>query len=151
MNSYNGVCSLLIGKEFYDVKWRLTSKAPCKSHTSLTGLSMSRSSKKLLSRRRTNCSSRGFTYILTSVTTARMNICFLLPMASRRRLDAASRQSRQKPEHRRDLASGRPVTFLSNKRCLPPASFRFHLAIDTLAIGCAIPAIRARSGLTSVS
>ena len=26
---------------------------------------------------------------------------------------------------------------------LPPASFRFHLAVDTLAIGYTIPAIRA--------
>ena len=34
---------------------------------------------------------------------------------------------------------------------LPPASFRFHLAMDTLALGYAIPAIRARSGLTPVS
>ena len=32
-------------------------------------------------------------------------------------------------------------------RCLPPASFRFHLTMDTLALGYAIPAIRARSGL----
>ena len=36
-------------------------------------------------------------------------------------------------------------------RCLPPASFRFHLTMDTLALGYAIPAIRARSGLTPVS
>ena len=28
-------------------------------------------------------------------------------------------------------------------RCLPPASFRFQLAMDTLAFGCMIPAIRA--------
>ena len=32
-------------------------------------------------------------------------------------------------------------------RCLPPASFRFHLATDTLAIGYVIPAIRVHSGL----
>ena len=32
-------------------------------------------------------------------------------------------------------------------RYLPPASFRFHLTIDTLALGYAIPAIRARSDL----
>lgn len=27
-------------------------------------------------------------------------------------------------------------------RCLPAASFRFHLTMDTLAFGCMIPAIR---------
>ena len=32
-------------------------------------------------------------------------------------------------------------------RCLPPASFRFQLAMDTLAIGCMIPAIRDHWGL----
>lgn len=31
----------------------------------------------------------------------------------------------------------------SSFECLPPASFRFHLAVDTLAIGYTIPAIRA--------
>ncbi|EDV00136.1 hypothetical protein BACCOP_00003 [Phocaeicola coprocola DSM 17136] len=36
-------------------------------------------------------------------------------------------------------------------RCLPPASFRFHLTMDTLAIGCMIPAIRAHWGLAPVS
>ncbi len=35
-------------------------------------------------------------------------------------------------------------------RCLPPASFRFRLATDTLALGYVIPAIRAHSGLTPV-
>ena len=35
-------------------------------------------------------------------------------------------------------------------RYLPPASSRFHLAMDTLAIGYAIPAIRAHSGLSPV-
>lgn len=33
---------------------------------------------------------------------------------------------------------------------LPPPSFRFHLAMDTLALGYVIPAIRAHSGLTPV-
>ena len=36
-------------------------------------------------------------------------------------------------------------------RCLPQASFRFQLAMDTLALGCMIPAIRAHSGLAPVS
>ena len=31
----------------------------------------------------------------------------------------------------------------SSFECLPPASFRFHLAVDPLAIGYTIPAIRA--------
>ena len=31
----------------------------------------------------------------------------------------------------------------SSFECLPPASFRFHLAVDTLAIGYTIPVIRA--------
>ena len=31
----------------------------------------------------------------------------------------------------------------SSFECLPPASFIFHLAVDTLAIGYTIPAIRA--------
>ena len=35
-------------------------------------------------------------------------------------------------------------------RCLPPASFRFHLTMDTLAFDYAIPAIRACSGLSTV-
>ena len=35
-------------------------------------------------------------------------------------------------------------------RCLPPASFRFHLTMETLALGCVIPAIRAHSGLAPV-
>ena len=35
-------------------------------------------------------------------------------------------------------------------RCLPPTSFRFHLAMDTLVLGYVIPAIRAHSGLTPV-
>ena len=35
-------------------------------------------------------------------------------------------------------------------RCLPPASFRFHLAMDTLALGYSLPAIRAASGLAPV-
>ena len=33
---------------------------------------------------------------------------------------------------------------------LPPASFRFHLTMDTLALGYVIPAIRAHSGLAPV-
>ncbi|MCI5707335.1 MAG: hypothetical protein MR298_08450, partial [Odoribacter sp.] len=36
-------------------------------------------------------------------------------------------------------------------RCLPQASFRFHLTMDTLAFGCMIPAIRAHWGLAPVS
>ncbi|EFI38303.1 hypothetical protein HMPREF9010_04704 [Bacteroides sp. 3_1_23] len=36
-------------------------------------------------------------------------------------------------------------------RYLPPASFRFQLARDTIAIGCMIPAIRAHWGLASGS
>ena len=36
-------------------------------------------------------------------------------------------------------------------KCLPPASFRFHLTMDTIAIGCMIPAIRAHWGLAPVS
>ena len=36
-------------------------------------------------------------------------------------------------------------------RCLPQASFRFHLTMDTFALGYAIPAIRVRSGLAPVS
>ena len=36
-------------------------------------------------------------------------------------------------------------------RCLPPAYFRFHLTMDTLALRYAIPAIKARSGLAPVS
>ena len=35
-------------------------------------------------------------------------------------------------------------------RCLPPASFRFYLAIDTLASGWTLPAIRARWGFAPV-
>ncbi|MBO4905457.1 MAG: hypothetical protein J5486_00280, partial [Bacteroidaceae bacterium] len=35
-------------------------------------------------------------------------------------------------------------------RCLPPASFRFRLATDTLALGYVIPAIRAHSELAPV-
>ena len=35
-------------------------------------------------------------------------------------------------------------------RCLLPASFWFQLAMDTIAIGYVIPAIRAYSGLTPV-
>ena len=35
-------------------------------------------------------------------------------------------------------------------RCLPRASFRFYLAIDTLASGWTLPAIRARWGLAPV-
>ena len=34
--------------------------------------------------------------------------------------------------------------------CLPMASFRFHLAKNTLAVGYVIPAIRAYSGLAPV-
>nr|DAN78914.1 MAG TPA: hypothetical protein [Caudoviricetes sp.]DAO25277.1 MAG TPA: hypothetical protein [Bacteriophage sp.] len=34
---------------------------------------------------------------------------------------------------------------------MPPASFRFQLAMDTLAFGCMIPAIRAHWGLAPVS
>ena len=37
-----------------------------------------------------------------------------------------------------------------NERCLPPASFGFHLAMNTLALGYVIPAIRAYSGLPPV-
>ena len=33
---------------------------------------------------------------------------------------------------------------------LPPASFRFHLAVDTLAFGCNLPTIRAVWGLAPV-
>ena len=33
---------------------------------------------------------------------------------------------------------------------LPPASFRFHLAMDTLAFGCDLPTIRAVWGLAPV-
>ncbi|OUP26301.1 hypothetical protein B5F25_20610 [Bacteroides sp. An19] len=36
-------------------------------------------------------------------------------------------------------------------RCLPPASFRFHLTMDTLAFSYMIPAIRAHWGLAPVS
>ena len=35
-------------------------------------------------------------------------------------------------------------------QCLPPASFRFHLTMNTLAFGYVIPAIRAYSGLAPV-
>ena len=35
-------------------------------------------------------------------------------------------------------------------RYLPPASFRFQLAMDTLAFGCMIPAIRAHWGVVPV-
>ena len=35
-------------------------------------------------------------------------------------------------------------------KCLPPASFRFHLTMETLALGCVSPAIKAHSGLTPV-
>ena len=38
----------------------------------------------------------------------------------------------------------------SAKPCLPPASFKFQLAIDTLALGSAFPAIKARSELAPV-
>jgi len=37
-----------------------------------------------------------------------------------------------------------PHTAVSCFLILRPASFRFHLAVDTLAIGYTIPAIRAR-------
>jgi len=33
---------------------------------------------------------------------------------------------------------------------LPPASFGFHLAMDTLALGYALPAMRACSGLSPI-
>ena len=36
-------------------------------------------------------------------------------------------------------------------RCLPTASFRFHLAMDTLAFGCSLPTVRAAWGLAPVS
>ena len=35
-------------------------------------------------------------------------------------------------------------------RCLPTASFRFHLAMDTLAFGCSLPTVRAAWGLAPV-
>ena len=35
-------------------------------------------------------------------------------------------------------------------RCLPTASFRFHLAMDTLAFGCNLPTVRAAWGLAPV-
>ncbi|MBR4839247.1 MAG: hypothetical protein IK005_02080, partial [Paludibacteraceae bacterium] len=35
-------------------------------------------------------------------------------------------------------------------RCLPTASFRFHLTMDTLAFGCSLPTVRAAWGLTPV-
>ena len=35
-------------------------------------------------------------------------------------------------------------------RLLPPASFRFHLTMDTLALGYMLPVIRAHSGLSPV-
>ena len=35
-------------------------------------------------------------------------------------------------------------------RCLPTASFRFHLAVDTLAFGCSLPTVRAAWGLAPV-
>ena len=35
-------------------------------------------------------------------------------------------------------------------RCLPTASFRFHLTMDTLAFGCSLPAVRAAWGLAPV-
>ena len=37
------------------------------------------------------------------------------------------------------------------ENALRPLSFRFHLAMDTLAFGCMIPAIRAHWGLAPVS
>ena len=48
----------------------------------------------------------------------------------------------------------RPYAFyvvpVRQARCLPPASFRFRLATDTLAFGCTLPAIWARWGLSPV-
>ena len=35
-------------------------------------------------------------------------------------------------------------------RCLPTASFRFHLTVDTLAFGCSLPTVRAAWGLAPV-
>ena len=35
-------------------------------------------------------------------------------------------------------------------RYLPTASFRFHLAMDTLALGCSLPTVRAAWGLAPV-
>ena len=35
-------------------------------------------------------------------------------------------------------------------RCLPKASFRFHLTIDTLAFGCSLPTVRVAWGLAPV-
>ena len=35
-------------------------------------------------------------------------------------------------------------------RCLPKASFRFHLTMDTLAFGCSLPTVRAAWGLAPV-
>ena len=35
-------------------------------------------------------------------------------------------------------------------RCLPKASFRFHLTVDTLAFGCSLPTVRAAWGLAPV-
>ena len=35
-------------------------------------------------------------------------------------------------------------------RCLPTASFRFHLTVDTLAFGCSLPTVRAAWGLPPV-
>ena len=35
-------------------------------------------------------------------------------------------------------------------RCLPTASFRFHLTMDTLAFGCSLPTVRAAWGLAPV-
>lgn len=35
-------------------------------------------------------------------------------------------------------------------RCLPTVSFRFHLAMDTLAFGCSLPTVRAAWGLAPV-
>ena len=42
------------------------------------------------------------------------------------------------------------VVSVRQARCLPPTSFRFRLATDTLAFGCTLPAIRARWGLSPV-
>ena len=35
-------------------------------------------------------------------------------------------------------------------RCLPTASFRFHLTMDTFAFGCSLPTVRATWGLAPV-
>ena len=35
-------------------------------------------------------------------------------------------------------------------RCLPTASFRFHLTMDTFAFGCSLPTVRAAWGLAPV-